>query len=221
MAIILWALYPLSPWRPLYGLAHYLLDVLIRNIEDPRTVDWLCAYPDDPRGIPHFERAIDDLHASLDILIYARARELLGLKPIRLKRHTPSPPQRRRSRTFNELYARLRACGLRFSEIERLANRRAEKLKRLLAESEITLNAPAHATLIDSMHATFDRGICLHLSCGSWKDGSPHRRVSPKPAGVGGSAARAGSPAGILGARAPPWRSTDYCWLPTASEARF
>jgi hypothetical protein len=74
MAIILWALYPLSPWRRLYGLAHYLLDVLIRNMEDPRTLDWLCAHPDDPRGIPHIELAIDDLHASLDVLIYARER---------------------------------------------------------------------------------------------------------------------------------------------------
>ena len=135
MAIILWALYPLSPWKRFYESARYLLDVLVRNIQDPRTVDWLCAYPDDPRGIPHIERAIDDLHAGIDLLIYIRAREILGLKPGRWRRPRPSPPQRRRSRSFNELYARLRACGLRFSQIERLATRRAEKLERLLAAS--------------------------------------------------------------------------------------
>jgi hypothetical protein len=135
MAIILWALYPLSPWKRYYEAARWLLDVLIRNIQDQATVDWLCAYPDDPRGISHVERAIDDLNASIDLLIYIRARELLGLKAGRWRRPKPSPPQRRRSRTFNELYARLRACGLRFSQIERLATRRAEKLKRLLAAS--------------------------------------------------------------------------------------
>ena len=133
MAIILWALYPLSPWRRLHESARYLLDVLIRNIQDPRTVDWLCTYPDDPRGIPHFERVIDDLHAGMDLLIYIRAREILGLKSGRWRRPKPSPPQRRRSRSLNELYARLRACGLRFSQIERLAQRKAEKLKRLFA----------------------------------------------------------------------------------------
>src|SRR5436190_20302836 len=130
MAIILWALYPLSPWKRYYETARHLLDVLIRNIQDQHTVDWLCAYPDDSRGIPHFERAIDDLNASIDLLIYIRAREILGLKPGRWRRPKPSPPQRRRSRTFNALYARLRACGLRFSQIERLAQRRAEKLNR-------------------------------------------------------------------------------------------
>ena len=58
MAIILWALYPLSPWRRLQESARYLLDVLVRNIQDQRTIDWLCAYPDDPRGIPHFEAMV-------------------------------------------------------------------------------------------------------------------------------------------------------------------
>ena len=74
MAIILWALFPLSPWKRYYETARWLLDVLIRNIQDQATVDWLCAYPDDPRGISHIERAIDDLHASIDLLIYIRAR---------------------------------------------------------------------------------------------------------------------------------------------------
>jgi hypothetical protein len=161
MAIILWALHPLSPWRRYYELARWLLDVLIRNKEDPRTVDWLCAYPDDPRGISHIERAIDDLHAGMDLLIYIRAREILGLKPGRWRRPKPSPPQRRRSRTFNELYARLRACGLRFSQIQRLAQRRAEKLKRLLADTEITLGVAAHAAITDRALDSIGRGNCL------------------------------------------------------------
>jgi hypothetical protein len=91
MAIILWALHPLSPWRRYYESARYLLDVLIRNIEDQRTVDWLCAYPDDPRGISHIERAIDDRHAGIDLLIYIRARELLGeIRPLEAPQAVPA-----------------------------------------------------------------------------------------------------------------------------------
>ena len=196
MAIIMWALHPLSPWKRYYEAARHLLDVLIRNIQEQRTVDWLCAYPDDPGGISHIERAIDDLNAGIDLLIYIRAREILGLKAGRWRRPKPSPPQRRRSRSFNELYARLRACGLRFSQIERLAQRRAEKLKRLLAESEINLDTPAHAAIASDALKSIDRGNCLHLSRSDWADGLPRR--SAAKAGGGLSTAHAPN------ARAPP-----------------
>ncbi|HEV7694179.1 MAG TPA: hypothetical protein VGO52_25315, partial [Hyphomonadaceae bacterium] len=49
---------------------------------------------------------------------------------------------------FAEFFARLQACAQRFTDIERLAQRRAEKLKPLLQPSEIQLDEPAHATLI-------------------------------------------------------------------------
>jgi hypothetical protein len=133
MAIILWALYPLSPWRRLHELARHLLQVIVRNLTDPSTVDWLCANPDDPEGVARIERCLDDLNAFTDFLIYQKARAILGLRPTRWARPRPSPPQRRRAHTFSELYVRAEACALRFADVERLAERRAVKLARLLA----------------------------------------------------------------------------------------
>ena len=133
MAIILWALYPLSPWRRLHELARHLLQVIIRNLTDPLTIDWLCANPDDPEGVSRIERCLDDLNAFTDFLIYQKARAILGLRPTRWIRPRPSPPQRRRTHTFNELYFRAEACAIRFADVERLAERRAVKLARLLA----------------------------------------------------------------------------------------
>ena len=133
MAIILWALYPLSPWRRLHELARHLLQVIVRNLTDPRTIDWLCANPDDPEGVARIERCLDDLNAFTDFLIYQKARAILGLRPTRWIRPRPSPPQRRRTRTFSELYVRAEACAIRFADVERLAERRAVKLARLLA----------------------------------------------------------------------------------------
>jgi hypothetical protein len=133
MAIILWALFPLSPWRRYYESARHLLHKLITGLKDPQWIEWLEANLDDPQGIPYFERVIDDLNAGIDLLIYIRAREILGLKPGCWRRPKPSPPRRRRSRSINDLLASLRACALRFNDMERLAQLRAPKLARLLS----------------------------------------------------------------------------------------
>jgi hypothetical protein len=131
MAIILFALYPLSPMKRLWERARFVLQVILGNFEDPRFIDWLCANPDAPGGVAQVERCIDDLNSGLDLLIHARAREILGLPLGRWSRYRRSPPQRRRTRTFAELRFRLEACAIRFAEIERLAQRRAEKLAQL------------------------------------------------------------------------------------------
>jgi hypothetical protein len=91
---------------------------------------------------------LDDLNAGIDIIIYQRARALLCLPQASWKRPRKLPLQPRRSRSFNEFFTRLEACALRFADIERLAQRRAEKLKRLLKPSEVNLDEPAHTALI-------------------------------------------------------------------------
>jgi hypothetical protein len=91
---------------------------------------------------------LDDLDTAIDIIIYQKARILLGLPQASWKRPRKLPLQRRRSRSFAELFARLEACALRFGDIERLAQRRAEKLKPLLEPSEVQLDEPAHTALI-------------------------------------------------------------------------
>jgi hypothetical protein len=49
---------------------------------------------------------------------------------------------------LSELQDRLQSCIQRFNDIERLAQRRAEKLKPLLEPSEVQLDEPAHTALI-------------------------------------------------------------------------
>ena len=187
MAIILWALYPLSPWKRCYELARHLLNTTLRTFQDQRFLEWLCHDADNPEGVPFIERILDDLNTTIDLLIYQRAREHLGLKPDRWVRPRLSPPQRRRTRTFNELYYRLEACTLRFAQIERLARRKAGKLKRLLDRSETQITQPAHTAIIAA-----DIGACLPLLRSNW---GRWMAASSRPDG-------GGSPAGILEARA-------------------
>src|SRR5262245_31155006 len=132
MAIILWALYPLSPWRRYYEIARLLLGRLLDHLSDEHQVAQLCANPDDRRGISFYERILDDLNTVIGLLIHVRARQILGLS-LGAYRFRRSPPQRARSRNAGEFLARLEACALRFADIERLAQRRAQKLTRLLA----------------------------------------------------------------------------------------
>ncbi|HEV7693108.1 MAG TPA: hypothetical protein VGO52_19895 [Hyphomonadaceae bacterium] len=157
MAIILWALHALSPMRRPQESARHLLTTLLHHLSDPRWPAWLEANPDDPSGFPTFEGMLDDLDTAIDILIYQKARALLCLPQASWKRPRKLPLQRRRSRSFAELFVRLEACALRFGDIERLAQRRAEKLARLLEPSEIRLDEPAHAALISEATSRGER----------------------------------------------------------------
>src|SRR5690348_8338935 len=125
MAIILWALNALSPWRRYYEATRHFLQVIIRNLGDEATLRWLCLNPDDPEGVPLIERAIHDLHAGIDLLIYVRACGIVGRRPGKWARPCRSPLQPRRTRTMEELFTRADACAGRFNDLERLARRRA------------------------------------------------------------------------------------------------
>ena len=148
MAIILWAFLACPPWRRGYERTRHLLHRLLACLDNPRWTRWLDAHPDDPEGVAYFERCIVDLNAAIDLLVYIRAREILGLAPARWKCVRPSAPQRRRSQSLDELRACVEACALRFTGMERMAQRRALKLKPLLIPSAINLAGSAHAGFI-------------------------------------------------------------------------
>jgi hypothetical protein len=211
MAIILWALYPLSPWKRLYESARHLLQVILKNFRDQNFLEWLCARADDPEGVPYIERMIDDLNAVMDLLIYRRAREHLGLKPGPWSRPRPSPLQPRRTRSFNDLYFRLEACTLRFAQIERLARRKAQKLKRLLDKSAAISDEPAHSAITAGAFSA-----CLHLlrsNRGRW--------IGAQRQDGGGS--RVGILRACVRIRAPPQQSStpkDQSPSPCCSPAR-
>src|ERR1700754_625816 len=134
LTVLLWCLHPLAPARRLYELTRHTLQLTVRQLSDQRTIDWLCDDPDNPRTFARFETWIANLSAGVDTLIYLRARELLGLPNHDWIRPLEAQPQRRKSRSFAELWLSLERCILKFGDIERLAARRAIKLKRLLPE---------------------------------------------------------------------------------------
>jgi len=135
MAIILWALYPLSPWKRFHEHVRHLIQTFLDALTDPQAVDWLSAHPDHPEGIARIEQGLDALAALTDHLIYQKARDILGLPYMRWMGMRSAPPHRRRANSLKELFARIEACALRFDDIERLAERRAEKLARLLSKN--------------------------------------------------------------------------------------
>ncbi len=194
MAIILWALHALSPTRGLIEGVRHLLTAVCNQLTAHASQDWLCANPDDPRGVATLERYLDDAEAMIHFIIYQKARAILGLRHTPWRRYRPSPPQRRRAQTFIALYARFEACALRFADIDRLAERRAEKLARLLEQSGFQLAEPAHAAFASGLT---QRGE----GCAAGAT-SPIIPVCPTLR----APQRAGQRAGP-GARAPPWRS--------------
>src|SRR5689334_1263479 len=146
MAIIFFALYPLSPMKRMWESVRHLLQVILKGLNDEHFIGWLCANPDDPRGVACIERCLDDFNAVIDLMIYLEARAILGLAPASWRRPRLPPAQRRRTRSFNELLARAEACALRLADIERLAQRRAQKLARLLEHTDPLSMQPAHAS---------------------------------------------------------------------------
>src|SRR5690349_18059761 len=141
LSVILWCLYPLAPAKRMYEAARHLLQLTVHKLSDPRWIDWLCENPDDRRSFPAFERILDTLNATIDLLIHLRAREILGLP-----NHDWSTPrqhelQPRRSRSFEDLWRRLELCVLKFGDLERLAACRARKLRRIYADMSLPRSA--------------------------------------------------------------------------------
>ena len=168
MAIILWALYGLSPLRRLEESARHLLSTMLRVLSDPRWPRWLEQNRKDPSGYPNFERMLNELNAGIDLIVYQKARALLGLRPASWKRPRQLPLEPTRSRSFAEFWARLEACAERLADLDRLARRRAERLKRLLNRADPLGLEPAHALFTASTIKMTARRSCLPLLQRNW-----------------------------------------------------
>lgn len=114
-----------------------MLLLCLNALSDQRWIDWLASAPDHPATVATFEKRIADMESAIDFIVYQRAREILGLKKRHWRRPDPAPLRRRKSRSYAELWERLERCVLRFADIDRLAQRRAEKLQRLLSENPL------------------------------------------------------------------------------------
>jgi hypothetical protein len=150
------------------------------------------------------ERHLFRTEAHISRAIYKTARRLAGLPRIPCPIEAFYRPPLKSARHIRWLYLN---CTHKLQYSRRLAIRMARRWKRdnerKRRDSLCDLRGDANDAL----------GDCHAQSRSDWADGLPRRNAAK----AGG-----GSPAGILGARAPPWpRPTAYCRLPTASEAQL
>ena len=168
LSIILMCLYPLSPALRMYELLRHALQQTLRTLSDERWIEWLMSNPDDPASFPRFEQWIANMEAGIDTLVYIRAREMLGLRTTTWAKPN-IPLQRRKSRSFGDLWYRLEHCIFRFAELDRLAARRAVKLRRLFADNPFGAcplrhsASPRSSSLCDDPTNRFATGGGNHL----------------------------------------------------------
>src|SRR5574339_1201856 len=149
---ILTVLQPLCPALFLRETVRWLIGSLGAWLVDEDYAGWLKHSRDrgELRALLGFIVFIEE---GLDLLVYVRARQKLGHKARPWgkaggkaggkARRRPDPPMGS-PRSFEEIALRFERACLRFHEVERLATRRALKLKRLLEKAELRLEIIHH-----------------------------------------------------------------------------
>jgi hypothetical protein len=136
------------------------------------------------------ERHLFQADAHITRAIYKTARRLAGLPRIPCPIENFYRPKLKSARHIRWLYLN---CTYKLQHARRLAIRMAWRWKR---ETERRQRDPL-CNLRGDLNVS--AGACLPLSRSDWEDGLSRRSVAK---------ADGGSPAGILGARAPPWPAT-------------
>ena len=133
---------------PMLWYAHrlgYFLRVAVRMIDDEASLQWLADWPDERAST---EAMAADMEHVLDIVIGLRTRELLGLampigRPgLRSFARIPAAP------SLERLILRMARLIARAQDAERLARRRAARLRRERAAAPVLLSPdhrPVHA----------------------------------------------------------------------------
>ena len=143
--VILAILFPLAPVAQLIEGVRHVLACFVRGFEDP---DYLEELRGDYAQLAELDRVIADMESILHIVIWYMARFKLGL-PYREHRRTGRARPGNRL-TLEKVQARLqRACQM-LSDLERMAVRRAWRLKRLLDAHPLGLidHRPASTTIL-------------------------------------------------------------------------
>ena len=143
--VILAILFPLAPVAQLIEGVRHVLACFVRGFEDP---DYLEELRGDYAQLAELDRVIADMESILHIVIWHMARFKLGL-PYREHRRTGRARPGNRL-TLEKVQARLqRACQM-LSDLERMAVRRAWRLKRLIDAHPLGLidHRPASTTIL-------------------------------------------------------------------------
>jgi len=123
--IIIWIMWTL---RPVLAVEANLSDIIATGFAMFADDDDLAMMESDPNRCAMILAGIADANTKLDLLIYLRACEILGIRS-RAKDFKANRTATRSGRTPQECWARFRRLVIRFQDYERLAQRRAERLR--------------------------------------------------------------------------------------------
>ena len=123
--IILWILWRL---RPVMAVEANLVDIIAAGFRLFDNDEAIIRMEDDPDQCLIVSAGLADAHAKLDLLIYLRACEILGIRS-RAKDFTANRTASRSGRTPQACWTSFRRLVTRFEDYERLAQKRAEALR--------------------------------------------------------------------------------------------
>ncbi len=160
--IILWILWRL---RPVMAVEANLVDIIAAGFRLFDNDEAISRMEDDPNQCLIVSAGLADAHAKLDLLIYLRACEILGIRS-RAKDFTPNRTASRSGRTPQACWTSFRRLVTRFEDYERLAQKRAEGLR--AEQSPLRLAATLQSTS-PAFHAVEANHHCLaSLSAQHW-----------------------------------------------------
>jgi hypothetical protein len=191
--IILRALFPTDPVQQCIGAARHRIALMASEVFSPQS---LFLLEHDPHARLHIEALIIDYEAALHMAIGARACQIAKMR-FRMQKRTSYAPTR--ALNVAALLARVRALVAMVNNIERLAQLRAERLKRERDANPLSLRASSPLRLAGTPRSTSP----------SFAGGGPLALSSLAEGGGGGSRALARETEGAAReagglSRAPP-----------------
>jgi len=207
--LLLRILFPLDKVARSREFMRAWLQKIVSWVTDPEDIEGFAYWTDDRAKL---EGHICALEYAMQVLIHERAREMLGLPFIFFPRQRN--PHIRHPKSMHQLFKRLAQSARNFDNLDKLAARRAERMKRegatlgpSLRDSPLRLDAP-HRSTSPTLCVVEDANTALEVlprqRRGRWRAHACARD--------GGGCA---SSRGCLRTRGPPLNSI-YCRLPTA-----
>ena len=133
--VLLRILFPLDPVARLREITREYLNWLVTCLEDPQKLNDFLTNPEACAGV---EAHVIVIEHGVQLLINERARQIAGLPFIYTERlklvrlHRAKPPRK--------ILARLNRAAALFDNLERLAQRRAQRMQRELANNPLRLS---------------------------------------------------------------------------------
>ena len=205
--LLLRILFPLDKVARSRELMRAWLQMVMGWVADPEDVEGFAYWADDRAKL---EGHVCALEHAMQVLIHERARDLLGLPFIYFPRQRN--PKIRHPNSMSQLFKRLTQLARNFHNLDELAAKRANRIKRERDSNPLRLAATPQSTsptlrAVEANHQrTFDVQIASTTSqkWGRW---------------IGASSRRDGG-GGAFPRGPPSHQSTAYCRLPIASALR-